>query len=100
MVVELKNKNLLSSPFSKGTQEKNNNVIYERLYSEHTERAKRLRELSQNYYKSEMAAPQSKKKLSQLKSARESISRNPDTTLSDVDSSHHKVGRECRDETI
>jgi hypothetical protein len=38
--------------------------------------------------------------LSKLKSARNSISKNPDTTLSVVDSSHHKIGRECRDESI
>lgn len=38
--------------------------------------------------------------MSKLKSARNSISKNPDTTLSVVDSSHHKIGRECRDESI
>ena len=37
--------------------------------------------------------------MSKLKSARNSITKNPDTTLSVVDSSHHKIGRECRDET-
>lgn len=38
--------------------------------------------------------------MSKLKSARNSISKNPDTTLSVIDSSHHKIGRECRDESI
>ncbi len=38
--------------------------------------------------------------MSKLKSTRNSITKNPDTTLSVVDSSHHKIGRECRDETV
>ena len=37
--------------------------------------------------------------MSKLKSARNSITKNPDTTLSVIESSNHKIGRECRDET-
>jgi len=62
------------SPGSNKNQKRSS--LHERLHSEHTERQQRIRELSENYYSHELVQFKEKRKSSQQKSERNSISHN------------------------